>query len=349
MSKKTTKQSDNTVVKEKSNITKEILKYVGIFVGLIAIFNLLMYMVSLIPSEKIYDKCNESAQIMLKEGKFINMGFLALSENSTDGLIINEAYSIDSNNPFESYVLMRKNYKPGVTKLQLTDQIGQLYTYSSNIIEEGKPIPDNEYSIAEELDAILHDKVEISQTYTRYYHGYMLLFRPLLLVFNITQIRWFMTGLLVLLIAGFEFLLYKRLGLTKSIIYFAVLTSFAYFGLGQSLECAPLFIVLMISMIILLLKLDKFDEKKMFYFLFIMGAVTNFIDFLTAPILSMILPLSIYFIYYKDKYENESFKESFLRIFKMGIIWSLRIRSYMAKQINSSRICGTRIWNNIVY
>ena len=323
MSKKTFNQSKKSNDVKKFDIKKEIIKYIVTFLILIIVFNLSMYLISLIPSENLYNKCDESAQIMLKEGKFINMGFLALSENGTDGLIINEAYSIDSNKPLESYVLMRKNYKPGVTKIQLEDQIGQLYTYSKNTIEDGNPVPDPEYSIAEELDGLLHDKVEISQTYTRYYHGYLLFFRPLLLIFNITQIRWFMISILVLLIAGFEFLLYKKLGLTYSIIYFAVLTSFAYFGLGLSLECAPLFVVLMISMIIMLLNIDKFDEKKMFYFLFIEGAIVNFIDFLTSPVLSMILPLSIYFLYNKEKYKNEDLKESLLRIIKMGLVWTL--------------------------
>ena len=61
-----------------------------------------MFLVSLIPPESIELNCEESAEIMLRQGYFIDTGFLSLSENGTDGLIINEAFSMDNENPIES-------------------------------------------------------------------------------------------------------------------------------------------------------------------------------------------------------------------------------------------------------
>ncbi|MBR3281036.1 MAG: hypothetical protein IKI57_04255 [Clostridia bacterium] len=304
--------------------TKTIFKYIITFFILIMIYNLSMYLVALIPPSSIELNCESSANIMLRQGYFIDTGFLSQSENGTDGLIINEAFSMDNENPLESYMLMRKNYKKGATKVVLPDKIGQLYTYSENKFDEnGNPVPDEEYSIAKELKETINGKVWTSQTYTRYYHGYMLFYRPLLLVFNITQIRWFMTAILVMLFVAFELLLSKKLGLKYAAIFFGVFLSFGYFGLGHSLENAPLFVVLMTSLIVLLSKIDKYDDKKLRYFLFIVGSITNFFDFLTAPVITLAMTLLIYYAYNKEKVKEEKFINAFIKVFIFGLMWLL--------------------------
>ena len=301
---------------------KGFLKYFTTFLILIVFYNASLYAISLIPSKAIEKKCEESADIMIEQGPFISTGFLSLSENGTDGLIINEAYSIDSENPVESYMLVRKNYNKEVTKIILSDKIGQFYTYSQNRFDEsGDPIPDEVYSIGEELKGTINGTVEVSQTYTRYYHGYLTLYRPLLLFLNITQIRWFLTGILTALFAWLMFILYKKFDLKTLLIFFGVFLSFGYFGLGQSLENTPLFIVLVISLIYLLIKIDKFDEKKLMYFLFVVASITNFVDFLTAPVLTLMMPLIVYFLYNREKYKEIKFKEIVILLIKFGIVW----------------------------
>ena len=71
-------------------------------------------------------------------------------DNSTDGLMINNAYSIDSNAPLESYLKVRKNYNREKTKIQLTDTKQNLLSYSENNLKNNVPTPDTKYKIVEE-------------------------------------------------------------------------------------------------------------------------------------------------------------------------------------------------------
>ena len=214
--------------KSKSIDKKQLLRYLLTFVGLIIIFNLSLLLSSLFPSDLIYENAKESAEILKEQGDFVYGPFNSIIENTTDGLIINEIYSIDSEEPLKSYMLCRKNYKKGVTTNELFDETGQLHTFSQDLHDdEGNPVPDNGYFIMDELINVLDDKVTTARMYTRYYHGYLILFRPLLLIMNITQVRTLMTIVFLAILCWFGYLAYKKIGFR---ITFLCVISLIIFG-----------------------------------------------------------------------------------------------------------------------
>lgn len=300
-------------------------KYISVLICLIIFFNASLYLVSCIPSKFLYENAKESAIIMKEQGAYLPRSFYYTIENSCDGLMINEAISIDSDNPLESYLLVRKNYKPGTTKVVLPDSKGQLYSYSENNFDEkGNPVSDKEYyKVSDEIINFIDGKVEISQTYIRYYHGYLTIFRPLLVFFNINQIRILMTVVFVCMYAILLYLLYKKIDKQTMLLFLSFFITFACLDVAQSLESSPLFLVIIISMITLLLNIEKYDDSKMQYHLFVTGCFASFFDFLTTPLLSLCLPFIVYIIY---KYKNNNdlkmnFIDSILYVAKFALIW----------------------------
>jgi len=309
------------------------------FLILVVLLNGAFYIISSFDSELIRNNCIESVEIMQSEDKLSNKGFFSLVDNIEDAIVINEAYSIDKDEPIKSYLLTRKNYDKDLTKIELGDESGQLKTYSNNTIIDGNAVPDENYDTIKELKNFLNGEVNISQSYTRYYHGYLVLFRPLLLVFNVRQIRLFMVIVYLILVCVVAKFLYKKIDLKTCIIITSILLTFGYFGIAQSLQACALFLVIMISLIILLLIIEKINIENFLLFLFILGAVVNFVDYFTSPAISLLLPLVIICVYNnknnnKLQFKGKNVKEDFLIIVKAGLIWSTGyILMWMSKML----------------
>lgn len=176
---------------------RRVLKYLLIFVFLIIVYNLLLLLVVQLPkSNNLYKNCLNSATTLANEGGFFSPVLLETIDNHSDALIINESFSIDNENPIVSYLLVRRSYDKEQTKYFVSNQYGNLSSYFLNKVDEnGIPIADTElgcFSHCMELYNFMKGKVNISTEYARYWHGYLLLFRPLLYIFNITQIRLFL-------------------------------------------------------------------------------------------------------------------------------------------------------------
>ena len=71
--------------------------------------------------------------------------------------------------------------------------------------------------------------------------------------------------------------------------------AYDYFFVSYSLQGAPIFITMMLACIVLLAKFDKI--KNIYLYFFVIGSVTNFVDFLTVPLITLAMPLYIYILY----------------------------------------------------
>lgn len=121
-------------------------------------------------------------------------------DNYTDALMINTAYSIDSQKPLYSAFVARKNYIPNITTEIYEDVPGELKSSS-------KYSRHNE--VGELNDLVNNEKAE-SFEYARYWHGYLIFLRPLLILFNINQIRIMLTIILIILACILAYLIYKN-------------------------------------------------------------------------------------------------------------------------------------------
>lgn len=300
---------------------KKIIKYGITFFLLLFIFNLLLFLSSLFPSSWIETKVKESSERLSLEGDLpLFTSYLPITNNNyTDAIMINECYSIDSTDPIFSYLSARKNFKQGLTIHQFEDTNGELISISSNSTDEI-------YHPVEELSEFLEGKVDTSIEYARYWHGYLPFLRVLLLFFNITEIRLLLLVLFFILFVALIVLVKKKLGNMISFIFAFTLLAYEYFFVSYSLESAPIFLTMMLSCIILLLFLDKI--KDIYLYLFIVACISNFVDFLTVPLISLAMPLYLS-ILYKQKQQNLETKDAIKMVMFSCISWGLRLCSYL--------------------
>ena len=297
-----------------------LIKYILIFVILLGIYFAIMTLTSLIPSGMLENNVRESSETLVQEGEKVTFDLKYKEENIftfTDALMINTAYSIDNNHPIESFILARKNYIPGQTTEFYPDGQYNLGANENYISKENGDLYQTK-----ELYGLMHgDNIQDSYEYARYWHGYLSILRPLLLLFNYSGIRIVLAIITLISIVALITLLCKKISITSGVIYGIGLLAISIFIVTKSINEILIFIVAFISSIILLLK--KNPEKNIGIFFFVVGSVSNFIDLLTAPLVTLGITAITYFLLIQRNESKVNIKRYILDFLKICISWAL--------------------------
>ena len=155
------------------------------------------------------------------------------------------------------------------------------------------------------------------ESYGRYWHGYLVYVKPLLLVFNYELIRMINTIGIIGISMYLIYTMYKY-GLKKYIVPFCttylLMSPMVSFYL---LDYSNLIYIFIIASIITIKKKDKWKDNNYIYMFFIVGIVVAFTDFLTYPIITVGIPMIFYFVL--DKID--SIKEIISKIIKFSLAW----------------------------
>ena len=153
--------------------------------------------------------------------------------------------------------------------------------------------------------------------YDWYWHGYLVVLKPLLVFFNYGEIRWLNSILMFALVLWSLILIAKRIGRTEMLLFLGMLLMTHYEVVSFTMQYASVFFVTFLSIVCLLSFPSWFRDKKMdFYAFFVIGAVTVFVDFLTTPVVSLGLPLLIWILY-----KDESHKVR--QVILLSVMWSV--------------------------
>ncbi len=261
-------------------ILTNIIKYIGIFLITAIMLLALLVLTAKIPKESIKDNIVESLQFF-KDNRGIEM-LSARKEYRyihyyADSILLNIIYGIDSNKPLKS-VLESKYY--------------ETVRSDTNI----------------DFINVVENDLNPNQEYIRYWHGGMIVLRPLLVYFNMNQIylinKILLFGLSVIL---FVMLLFKNKKLT--IIYVISMIAIAFNYVPMCFEYSWTFYIMLIVSIIAIL-IEKKGEAKLYKLFFIIGIITCYFDFLTTELITILVPLL--FVLYIRKEENRitNFKET---------------------------------------
>lgn len=286
---------------------KTILKYALLYIIITALFLGGLLLVSYIPKEAIKDNVRESAEIMVKEGEgksFSSLGRVIFNDNSTDAIMVNLTYTIDEDNRLESIVKARRNYIPGVTKEITNDLVGDL------------PHETERYAMTEELLNTVDGKEQMSYEYTRYWHGYIVILRILLLFFNITTIRWIIQIALIVLLIILMYYLKKNVSFKTAIALIIAFIATDIFVWVYTIQ--GMFVMIIAVLVSIFIANKKIDEKNINIWLFISGALTAYLDFLTTPLVSLLLPI---IIYTATNNKETTFKIECLSLIKNSFAW----------------------------
>ena len=294
---------------------KKFLKYIIIFISIIILFIGLLTVSAIFSSDYIKENVRKSSELLNSEGNRKNTYIFLKNieiqfDNYTDALMLNTAYSIDNSTPLYSSFVARKNYVPTIEQTIYEDSVGELHSAS-------KYQGHNEVG---ELNDTLNEDINESFEYARYWHGYLTLLRPILLIFSLSQIRIILTIIFILLAIIVFMNIYKKLGLYYMLAFLLGFLGVEYFYMGLSMQGCFIFIITMIFIEIILKRYDKIKDISI-YFL-IIGMFTNFLDFLTNPLITLFVPLILYFLL-KQKENKLSIKECIIIFLKTGIPWVL--------------------------
>lgn len=128
------------------------------------------------------------------------------------------------------------------------------------------------------------------RSYARYWHGYLVLLKPLLCFFDYGDIRG------ILKLAELSLLIYLCMLLERKkmarVLPALAVTMFCigFYEIGQSMQYSWVFLIAVTASIFILKKYPAMDGKMVFL---VIGMCTSFFDFLTYPLFTLGMPLVI--------------------------------------------------------
>lgn len=239
----------------------------------------LMYCVFLIPTSLINENAKLSAQQLDKEGPFPALFWKVTHtlDNNTDSLMILHAQDDCEHSTLERCMYIYRHYKDPFFEGNI-DSIMNHYISGQDVLED---------------------------TYSRYWHGYLIVLKPLLIFFSITEIRILNAVIQLLLMGLLCWLLYIKN--YKNTIPAVLLTYLLLKPVCTfiSLQFSPCYYTAVIGSILVLIWPKKIS---ILYLFSCIGILCVFFDFLTYPIFTFCIPATLYLVTINDKLNIKSIK-----------------------------------------
>lgn len=280
---------------EKWSNVKKVLFVPVLLVLLCLVGYIMLVMVYFIPTDAMKSKMQASSNIFLKEGSYTHLtgNQVEQLDNYTDSLMLLTASNPRNENIWKSAVHTSHYVADGYDPCQTL-----LYLYTENDI----------------------DKDVRNETYSRYWHGYLVILKPLLYFCSYPSIRYIM---MFVQIALFTLLVVKLADKNKTLII-PVLLTWIFLNPAvtmMSLQYNSVFIVTFVSMIIIAYKSEKWQDKPLYIWgiLFLVtGALTSYLDLLTYPLITLGIPATLWFSF---NY-SASIKENLKKIIFISGFWT---------------------------
>ncbi|MBK6966364.1 MAG: hypothetical protein IPH20_21245 [Bacteroidales bacterium] len=211
----------------------------------------------------------------------------------TDGMILNMIYTSDNREPLKSALLGRSRQQAG----PYTTQVNQL-----------------KYSIA-------NNNLKPNVEYARYWHGNTFFYRFFFLFTEYNELKWLIYFITSLLLVTFTIVLYRNMGGPMTTALMAGLFFVNIYPMQFSMHLSPVLIVAIISCLVLSYKFKNKPDAIPLVF-FITGAVVSYFDLLTAPLLTLGLPMLLW-VSLVTKNNLKSFRHSLYQLLQFGVLWAL--------------------------
>lgn len=241
-------------------LLKEILIVViGAVVGVLA-----LAATYFIPQNRMKDNAWESAILMHREGLGSFMWptvTMTQLDGYTDGLMLNTSYT-ETDDGIRDILLD--------TKVNVRD-INPMEAFYEVIALENK-----DYRI---------------ETYGRYWHGYQILWRPLLCFFNYGEIRQINMALQLALVFAFLYLLFRTGEKALVIPFFGMYLFLTPLALFSSMQFSPCFYLTMFASMAMIGSGKYLNDTGRNYLFLLTGILTAFFDLLTYPFVTLGVPL----------------------------------------------------------
>lgn len=292
---------------------KDVTKFIKVFVLLIASYFVFAVLSCLLPDKTIEAHIAQSAPGLAEEGSYPNAIITwdqCQMDNFTDALIMNQIYNIDRKHPVRSAMIVNRSSEGGLD----WDQPGLLLRR-------------------------VHGEELKSHQYSRYWHGNTFLFRFVLLLMDFNMLRWtlyLISGLLmVMLLCAY----YPEAGTLKTMVLSFGFLVTCGFVTQFSMQFFPVLALTLIGSL-LVIKRDKSKDFGLLFF--IVGSLTCYFDLLTAPLLTLGIPLAVMLSLNKES--QFDLKRNLLTIIKLILLWGLGFAlTFFMKWVLASLILGQNV------
>lgn len=270
---------------------KLFIKILAAYITMLLLFIVLIIGTYCIPNAWVEEHIVTSEQTIQQEGLYPRLGnTFFMMDNYTDGLMLNLAASADNDNPVQS---------------SMNNPYYIIADGGGNIADAGELVAQNKFQNLEK------------NYYGRYWQGYLVLLRPLLILMDYSGIRILNYLLLTLLVISCYSLLKKRISKKVAVLFVISLMLINFPLVPYSMQFSTCFYIALTAMVVLLksdILTDSFGNTACSFF--IIGGVTAYLDFLTTPQLTLGLPLLVCMMM-----KNDSNK--WKKVIQLSIFWAL--------------------------
>lgn len=218
----------------------------------------------------------------------------------------------------------------------------------SNILKDAFNVPMIRYESRKDRLSSLLDYVNHVEgntyvvSYPRYWHGYLIIFKPLLLLFDFSDIRVLNMAIQFLLVALCIYQMAKTIHCKYLPAFLSLILVWNPVTLSLSFQNSTCFYITIIIILYLLFteKRLKTLKPKLPYLFLLAGILTVYFDFLTYPLVSLGVPLVILF-----NETNENLKQNLKTLISCSFFWGVGyIVMWIEKWIISSIILHKNIF-----
>ena len=156
------------------------------------------------------------------------------------------------------------------------------------------------------------------EAYARYWHGYLVLLRPLLLLFNYSQLRMLNLVIITVLVGLTVFLMSKRRQQLLAVAYTGTILSMAPWAIGWSLTFMTVFVITSLTVLGLLIRKHGLRNEQIAFAFVGIGTAVSYFDYLTYPLVSFAIPLTVLLVLHRPS----SFRGAVCPTVLAGIAWA---------------------------
>lgn len=304
---------------------KQISGMIGLYaVGVIVAF-LLIVVVFALPTAPIKNHVAESVDTILNEGTYP-----AFMEDKLVRMHPNNAFDLGTL-LLNNRITARDNFTDALMLLQAS------YDGTESVLERSMAVyryADANDSPLSSLDVYVKGEINELQRmpYDRYWHGYMVFLRPLLLFLNLKQIRILNLIIMVVLLLWICKLMSENVLRNYRVWFLYGLLFFMPFTIPFCMQFCTSTYVMLIALIILLKNYEWLQQgARMAYYFMIVGMTVVYVDYLTFPLVTFGIPVIVLML--MDTSEDTLWKK-LVRVIRYGIDWSIGyVGLWMAKWV----------------
>lgn len=263
-------------------VMKYLAKLCAVFVGGIAAFFVMLVLVWCIPNEWVADKQQESLSLFDENGNEHEWPFTR--EGAGWEWLFTHARGAQLDNGTDSLMLL------------------------------------NVVSNTSSGDSVFYKAMDCND-YARYWHGYLIFLRPMMLFFSYMQIRYIYMFIFMLLGVAVMLRINKNFG-NRMVYLWTFCSCFIYpLILPFSLQFSSVFFIMMAAILVEDRLYKNSNPQQTGIFFLVLGMMTSYFDFFTAPLLTLGVPLTYLMLLHCSQYGRESLRKNMVSLAIASVTW----------------------------